>query len=213
MSRARRQKGKNGRGSTRRQFLTGVASALTGAAVAGEGLLSLAREAAPPVRRLLGPGKVPVTLAVNGRRHDLSVEPRVTLLEALREELHLTGTKSVCELGECGACTVLMDGRAVYACLALAVDSQGRKITTIEGLSVDGKLHPVQEAFVEKDGLQCGFCTPGQVMASVALLAGNPDPTRDEIRTGLAGNTCRCGAYPKIFEAVAAAAARMKKKA
>jgi xanthine dehydrogenase YagT iron-sulfur-binding subunit len=211
MSRARRQKRKSGPGSTRRQFLTGVASALTGAVVAGDGLLNLAREAPPPVKRILGPGKVPISLDVNGRRHDLTVEPRVTLLEALREELHLTGAKSVCELGECGACTVLLDGRAAYACLTLAVDAVRRKITTIEGLARDEKLHPVQEAFVEKDGLQCGFCTPGQIMASVALLASNPDPSPEEIRAGLAGNTCRCGAYPKIFEAVAEAAARMKK--
>ena len=162
---------------------------------------------------ILGPGKIPLQLDINGRPARLLVEPRTTLLEVLREELDLTGTKSVCELGECGACTVLLDGSARYACLTLAVDAVGRRITTIEGLSApDGTLHPLQEAFVEKDGLQCGFCTPGQVMAAAALLANNPNPTLDEIRAGLAGNTCRCGAYPKIFEAVADAASRLRQR-
>ena len=212
MLRARRPKGRDGRGATRRQFLTGVTTALAGAAVAGEGILALASGATSSVRKILGPGKVPLRLEVNGRTHDLSVEPRTTLLEALREELQLTGTKSVCELGECGACTVHLDGVACYSCLTLAVEAAGRKIVTIEGLAAGEALHPVQAAFVEKDGLQCGFCTPGQVMAAAALLAKNPDPSPEEIRAGLAGNTCRCGAYPKIFEAVAAAAARMKKR-
>ena len=160
--------------------------------------------------RILGPGKVPLTLAVNGRRVTLHAEPRATLLEVLREDLGLTGTKNVCEMGECGACTVHVDGSPRYACLILAVQAAGRQVTTIEGLaSPEGKLAPLQEAFVEKDGLQCGFCTPGQVMAAAALLAANPLPTKEQIREGLAGNLCRCGAYPKIFEAVAEAAARL----
>ena len=160
---------------------------------------------------LLGPGEVDISLAINGVTHALSVEPRTTLLEALREHLDLTGTKSVCEMGECGACTILLNGVAIYACLSLAVAAAGGKITTVEGLSRDGVLHPVQTAFVAKDGLQCGFCTPGQVMAAVALLESNPSPTLMEIREGLAGNTCRCGAYPKIFEAVETAARDMKR--
>ncbi|MCI0658863.1 MAG: (2Fe-2S)-binding protein [Acidobacteria bacterium] len=160
---------------------------------------------------ILGPGKTPLTLEINGRRAEVAAEPRTTLLEILRDHLDLTGTKNVCEMGECGACTVHLDGVARYACLTLAVDAVGRRVTTIEGLpSANGTLHPLQQAFVEKDGLQCGFCTPGQVMAAAALLAGNPSPTHDEIRAALAGNICRCGAYPKIFEAVAEAAARMK---
>ena len=139
------------------------------------------------------------------------MEPRATLLEVLREELDMTGTKNACELGECGSCTVHLDGRARYACLTLAVEAAGRRITTIEGLTLaGGNLHPLQAAFVEHDGLQCGFCTPGQVMAAAALLLDNPQPTPEEIRSGLAGNTCRCGAYPKIFAAVAQAARRMK---
>ena len=160
---------------------------------------------------ILGPGKLPITLDVNDRRVEVSAEPRLTLLDVLREELDLTGTKNVCELGECGACTVHLDGSPRYACLTLAVEAAGRRITTIEGLAApDGTLHPLQQAFVEKDGLQCGFCTPGQVMAAAALLSENPDPTAEEIRAGMAGNICRCGAYPKIFEAVAEATARMK---
>jgi len=161
---------------------------------------------------LLGPGKIPLILEINGRRAQLSAEPRTTLLEILRDHLDLTGTKNVCEMGECGACTVHLDGVARYACLTLALEAVGRRVTTIEGLTPTegGALHPLQQAFVDKDGLQCGFCTPGQVMAAAALLAENPSPTHDQIRSAMAGNLCRCGAYPKIFEAVAEAATRMK---
>ena len=152
-----------------------------------------------------------LVLQVNGRRVEVSVEPRITLLEVLRDHLDLTGTKNVCEMGECGACTVHLDGVARYACLTLALEAVGKRVTTIEGLTpAEGSLHPLQQAFVDKDGLQCGFCTPGQVMTAAALLAKNPSPTHDEIRAAMAGNICRCGAYPKIFEAVAEAAARMR---
>jgi xanthine dehydrogenase YagT iron-sulfur-binding subunit len=200
-----------GRGPTRRQFLTGVTTALAGAAVAGRGVLDLSAGETRGMGRILGPGKVEITLEVNGQPRRLQVEPRATLLDALRDELQLTGTKSVCERGECGACTVHLDGAARYACLTLAAEAVGRKIATIEGLSpAGGALHPLQQAFVEHDGLQCGFCTPGQVMAAAALLAKNARPTPEQIREGLAGNTCRCGAYPKIFEAVSAAAEKMK---
>ena len=212
MPRKRRPKTPRTGGATRREFLTGVTSALTGAAVAGGDLLGLARAGEPATVPVLGPGKVNITLEVNGRRHDLSVEPRATLLEALREELRLTGTKSACERGECGACTVHLDGLPHYSCLTLAVEAVGRKITTIEGLSTSAvDPHPVQAAFVEKDAMQCGFCTPGQVMTAAALLSRKPAPTPEEIRAGMAGNLCRCGTYPRIFDAVATAAARMKK--
>jgi xanthine dehydrogenase YagT iron-sulfur-binding subunit len=212
MPRKRRKKTGNGQGATRREFLTGVTTALTGAAVAGGGLLGMAR-AEEASGAVLGPGKVKITLEVNGRRHDLSVEPRATLLEVLREDLRLTGTKSACEMGQCGACTVHLDGLPHYSCLTLAMEAVGRKITTIEGLSAPGgDPHPVQAAFVEKDALQCGFCTPGQVLTAAALLARNGDPTPKEIREGMAGNICRCGTYPRIFEAVAEAAARTKKR-
>jgi aerobic-type carbon monoxide dehydrogenase small subunit (CoxS/CutS family) len=162
------------------------------------------------MKNIVGPGKISLKLDVNGRVESVSAEPRATLLEVLREELRLTGAKNVCELGECGACTVLIDGEARYACLTLAVQAAGKPVITIEGLAASPtELHPLQEAFWEKDGLQCGFCTPGQIMAALALFEKNPDPTPEEIRAGLAGNTCRCGAYPKIFEAVAEAMNRM----
>jgi aerobic-type carbon monoxide dehydrogenase small subunit (CoxS/CutS family) len=153
-----------------------------------------------------GPGPVLVTLQVNGQDYRVSVEPRRTLLSVLREELGLIGTKLGCSEGNCGACTVLLDGETVYACLTLAIECEGHAVRTIEGISTGGRLHPVQEAFIEKDGYQCGFCTPGQVMSAVALLEHNPHPTADEVRRGMAGNLCRCGAYPNIIDAVLAAA-------
>lgn len=152
------------------------------------------------------PDQVPLILTVNSARYDLAVEPRRTLLEALREDLHLTGAKSGCDLGQCGACTVLLDGEAVYSCLTLAVACQGRAITTIEGLGHGDELDPVQRAFVAHDALQCGFCTPGQVLAMKALFTHSPHPTDDEILRGMSGNLCRCGAYPKILAAARALA-------
>ena len=143
----------------------------------------------------------PVTLSVNGAPHTLALEPRHTLLDALRLDLELTGTKRVCDMGDCGACTVLVDGKAMYACLLLAVDCAGREITTIEGLGRDGELDPVQQAFVEADAFQCGFCTPGQIMSLRALLNERPAPGDDEIRRAVSGNICRCGAYQNIVEA------------
>jgi len=127
------------------------------------------------------------------------------LLSTLRDRLELTGTKLVCGRGECGACTVLLDGVSVYACLTLTASCEGHAITTIEGLATNGALHPVQAAFIEHDALQCGFCTPGQVLAAVALLAENPRPTEEDVKRGMSGNLCRCGAYPKIVQAVLAA--------
>lgn len=157
-----------------------------------------------------GPGAVPVTLTVNGAPRELEVEPRTTLLDALRQDLHLTGTKRVCDRGACGACTVLLDGEAIYSCMTLAVACEGRSIETIESLSADGELHPIQEAFIEEDGYQCGFCTPGQIMAAKSLLARNAEPDVEAIRRGMAGNLCRCGAYQKIFRAVDGAAKRTR---
>ncbi len=154
----------------------------------------------------LGPGKVPIRLRVNGSLYTLEIEPRRTLLDALRVDLGLTGTKKVCDMGECGACTVLIDGRAVYSCLTLAVECEGREILTIEGLGDGQHLDPIQQAFIDEDAYQCGFCTPGQVMAVKALLETNVNPTRDEIRRAVSGNICRCGAYPHIFRAAESAA-------
>jgi xanthine dehydrogenase YagT iron-sulfur-binding subunit len=153
-----------------------------------------------------GPEGVPVTLWVNGRDVQVLVEPRRTLLSVLREELGLTGAKRGCGRGQCGACTVIVDGQTAYACMTLAIDCEGREIRTVESLAEGETLHPVQEAFVEHDGYQCGFCTPGQVMSAVALLEHSPHPTEQEVRHEMAGNLCRCGAYPNIVRAVLAAA-------
>lgn len=153
--------------------------------------------------------KLPVDLLVNGEPHELWVEPRRTLLELLREDLGLTGTKRGCGTGDCGACTVLVDGKAVSACLLLAVDASGKEVLTIEGLALDGRLHPIQEAFLEHGGLQCGFCTPGMIMSAKALLDRNPSPTEEEVRYAIAGNLCRCTGYVKIVESILAAAQKM----
>ena len=142
-----------------------------------------------------------VTLRVNGGVHALAVEPRRTLLDALRHDLYLTGAKKVCDMGDCGACTVLVDGRAMYACLLLAVDCADREIATVEGLATGDQLDPVQQAFVEADAFQCGFCTPGQVMSVRALLNATPAPSEEEIRRAVSGNLCRCGAYQNIVKA------------
>lgn len=149
-----------------------------------------------------GPHKVPVTLMVNNTRHLLEIEPRRTLTEALRIDLGLTGTKVGCEMGNCGVCTVLVDGMAVYSCLTLAIECAGKQITTVEGLSDAGTLHAIQQAFVEHDALQCGFCTSGQLMAAHALLQQNPHPSEAEVVAGMSGNLCRCGAYRGIARAV-----------
>jgi xanthine dehydrogenase YagT iron-sulfur-binding subunit len=145
-----------------------------------------------------------ITLRINGRSHVIGgLDARTTLLDALRDRLRLTGTKKGCDLGECGACTVLADGRRIKACLALAALYEGREILTIEGLAAEGTLHPVQEAFVEHDALQCGYCTPGQIMSAVALLREGRAGSRDEIREFMSGNLCRCGAYANIVAAIA----------
>jgi xanthine dehydrogenase YagT iron-sulfur-binding subunit len=148
------------------------------------------------------------TLRVNGLVHDLELDPRMTLVEALRERLGLTGTKKSCDRGECGACTVHIDGRRVLACMTLAVMADGRAITTIEGLAgPDGRLHPVQAAFIEADAFQCGYCTPGQIMSAVACIAEGHATSDDQVREFMSGNLCRCAAYPQIVAAVRAAAA------
>jgi xanthine dehydrogenase YagT iron-sulfur-binding subunit len=155
-----------------------------------------------------GPGKVPIMLNINGKPHRASLEPRVTLLDALRDSFELTGAKRVCDRGTCGACTVLLDGKAAYACSVLAIDAQGRSITTVEGLGEPGNLHPIQQAFVDHDGQQCGFCTPGFVVACKAFLDQHPNPTAEQIKHGLGGNFCRCGTYAGIKAAVMQAAGK-----
>jgi len=151
-----------------------------------------------------------VTLRVNGEAYDLLTYPHRTLLEVLREDLHLTGAKESCGEGACGSCTVLLDGAPVRSCLLLAIEAEGRVVTTIEGLAAGGKLHPLQEAFVEHHAIQCGFCTPGMILTAKALLDAVPEPTEEEIRRALSGNICRCTGYAKIVDAVKAASAREK---
>jgi len=191
-------------GVSRRDFLKGAGLTAAGTAMleTGLGSLAIARESAP----VLGPGPVPVELRVNGLRKILMIEPRATLAEALRDSLDMTGTKVVCDRGACSACTVWVDDVPVNACMTFVMDVRGRDITTIEGLAGEQRLHPVQEAFIEHDATQCGYCTPGMVMSCAALLARNPSPTLDDVREAVSGNLCRCGTYPKVFEATLSAA-------
>src|SRR5579863_6059369 len=186
-------------GVSRRDFLK--ISTISAAAVPILGT-KVVQAAGEPVK-VYGPGKVPVELAVNGQKHSLQLEPRVTLLDALRDQLEITGAKRVCDRAECGACTVLMDNRAVYACSVLAIEAQGNAITTVEALMQGESLHPIQQAFVDNDASQCGFCTPGFVVAFKALLDQHPNASPEEIRRGLSGNLCRCGTYHGIQLAIA----------
>lgn len=152
--------------------------------------------------------KIPVKLKVNGETYELAIAPYRTLVDVLREEIHLTGTKKGCDVGDCGACTVLLDGKAVNACLILAATVQEAEITTIEGLAQNGKLHPLQEAFIKEGAVQCGFCVPGILMSLKALWDSNPNPTLEEAKTAMAGNLCRCTGYTKMFKAVETATHR-----
>jgi len=186
---------------SRRTFLKTV-----GVGAAATGLVSAVPR--PAQADILGPDAVPLSLKVNGMVRSVAVEPRVTLLRALRNHLGLMGAKEVCERGACGACTVLLDGEPICSCMLLAVDVVGHEITTVEGLGTPERMSPVQAAFVEADALQCGFCTPGFVVVSTALLRNHPNPTLEQIKAGLAGNLCRCGTYSRIFEAVQKAARR-----
>lgn len=178
-------------GVSRRDFLkiSGITAAVP--MVVGPRVVRAAGADVP----VYGPGKTPVALNVNGRKLATELEPRVTLLDALRDSFELTGSKRVCDRAECGACTVLVDGRPVYACSILAIDAQGQRITTIEGLTQGGRLLPVQQAFIDNDAQQCGFCTPGFIVAGKALLDAHPNPTPEQIHKGLSGNFCRCGTY------------------
>ena len=197
------QKGKVQKGITRRGFLTTVGVGAVG--VAASSTLLGQKAKAEEVREAKELTKL--TLVVNGRRRRVLAEPRWTLLYVLREKLRLTGAKEGCGRGECGYCTVLIDDVPRYACMTLAVEAEGAKITTVEGLMKGEELGPVQDAFAEEDGFQCGFCTPGQIMAAEGLLRANPNPTSEEILEGMSGNICRCGSYPQIFKAVKRAAA------
>jgi xanthine dehydrogenase YagT iron-sulfur-binding subunit len=192
---------------SRRGFIKSVAT-LAGAAAVSRG--AVAEETAGPESAADQPQMLPVALDVNGRRQRLLVEPRWTLLYVLRDRLGLTGTKPGCERGECGACTVLMDGIPRYSCMTLALEAQGARITTIEGLMQGENLGTVQEAFAEADAFQCGYCTPGQVMAVEGLLRNSPSPGPEQVRDGVSGNLCRCGAYAHIFKAAQLAAEKKR---
>ena len=192
-----------GHPKTRRTFIKQVAG--TSAAIAiGPNLLSAASQDEAKATSAAGAASdsVKVNLKINGKAYSLDVDPRVTLLDALRERLHLTGSKKGCDHGQCGACTVLVNGRRINSCLSLAVTHEGDEITTIEGLASGEELHPLQAAFIEHDGFQCGYCTPGQICSAAALLKENHANSDDEIREWMSGNICRCGAYPNILAAI-----------
>ncbi len=202
-------------GFSRRGFLRGAGVTAVAAAVADGGLAEkLARAAEPDAKALNTPisGEVNITLSLNGANRSVSVEPRTTLLSALRDRLDpaLTGPKLVCNMGTCGACSVMLDGKAVYGCSVLAVDAIGKQITTVEGLGTPENLSPVQKAMCAADGMMCGFCTDGFVTAITAFLHKNPNPDLEQLKEGIKGNFCRCGTYPHIFEAALAAAKAMR---
>ncbi|HET8825128.1 MAG TPA: (2Fe-2S)-binding protein [Terriglobales bacterium] len=192
-------------GVSRRAFLKSAgagAAGITAASVLDLGALGQQNSSS----KVVGPGAVPVTLNVNGKARQVNIEPRTTLAEALRTDLGLTGTKVVCDRGSCSACTVWLDKTPVCSCLTLAIDAAPHKIRTIEGLASGEQLHPVQAAFIEHDALQCGFCTPGMIMSCAALVERNPNPTLEDVKMATSGNLCRCGTYPKVFDATLAAA-------
>ncbi len=191
---------------SRRGFLQGVG--ITSGALT-TGILETEAEA-QSAAKVAGPGEVPITLQINGKSHKTNVEPRTTLLDTLRHRLDLTAAKRVCDRGTCGACTVIIDGKVMYSCTVLAIDAQGRQIQTLEGLTQNGKPHAVSKAFVANDAQQCGYCTPGFVMASKGFLDKNPNPTYEEVKAGLGGNLCRCGTYVGVRKAVLEAAKEMK---
>lgn len=192
---------------SRRSFLRGAGVTTAGTVALGSGLLSFrAPESKPAAPAVLGPEEAALKLRVNGKDYQIGVEPRMTLAEAIREKLHLTGTKIGCDRGACSACTVMLEGKPVCSCMTLALDAEGKEVTTVEGLAKNGNLHPVQEAFIEHDATMCGFCTPGMVMSCAALLERNPNPSLEDVKAATSGNLCRCGTYPKVFEATMAAA-------
>lgn len=195
-------------GLSRRGFLKGAGFTAAGTALIDGIQVFNQNAAAATVEhvREQGPGPVPITLNINGRPHTVELEPNTTLADALRDQLGLTGTKVVCDRGACSACTVLLDRTPVNSCMTLAIDVGGRKITTIEGIAQNGALHPLQAAFVKHDAMQCGFCTPGMVMSCAALLERKAHPSLADVRTAVSGNLCRCGTYPKVFEATLEAA-------
>ncbi len=190
-------------GLSRRGFLKGAGITAAGTALI-DGIQVFNQNAVAATAKNvheLGPGATPISLSINGRQHTVQLEPNTTLADALRDHLGLTGTKVVCDRGACSACTVLLDKRPVNSCMTLAVDARGQEITTIEGLAQNDILHPLQTAFIKHDAMQCGFCTPGMVMSCAALLERKTKPSLQDVRQAVSGNLCRCGTYPKVFEA------------
>ncbi len=206
MSEEKQRKDKQDNGVSRRSFLKASGISLGVPLVVGHRVITINGQDV----KLFGPTKTPVFLLLNGQKRTAQVEPRVTLLAALRNELDLTGAKRVCDRATCGACTVIMDGKLVYSCSVLAIEAQGKPITTVEGLGQGDKLHPIQQAFVDNDAQQCGYCTPGFVVACKAFLDKHPNPTPEEVQEGLGGNLCRCGTYMGVRAAVLQAAATSK---
>ena len=205
---------KQGTNISRRNFLKGVGTGTVAATVAPSVLIGTEKAADAQAGDAVT--NATIQLDINGQSYQVEVEARTTLLTVLRDgidtsgnNVDLTGAKLICDRGECGGCTVMVDGKSVYACMMLAMDAQGKQITTVEGLADGDDLHPVQEAFIKHDALMCGFCTPGFVVSSAALLNENASPTLEEIKVGLSGNTCRCGTYPFIFDAVKTASRKM----
>ncbi|NOX85034.1 MAG: (2Fe-2S)-binding protein [Chlorobi bacterium] len=190
---------------SRRGFLKGAGIAAAGTVIVGSGIL-ISKPHSHEKDEKFVPGTISINMKVNGKIREMNIEPRTTLADALRSELHLTGTKVGCNRGACSACTVWIDGIPTLSCMTLAVEVGDREVTTIEGLAKDDRLHPVQEAFIEHDATQCGFCTPGMIMTAAHLLARNPSPTEDDVKKATSGNFCRCGTHPKVFAATLDAA-------
>jgi carbon-monoxide dehydrogenase small subunit/xanthine dehydrogenase YagT iron-sulfur-binding subunit len=194
---------------SRRGFLKGAGLTTAGTVVANSGLLALNGKFSPPTGESYGPDAVRVSMKVNGVVRDIICEPRTTLASALRDHMGLTGTKVVCDRGSCSACTVYLDGKPVNSCMTMAMDVGDREVTTIEGISKNGELHPVQEAFIEHDATQCGYCTPGMIMSCVHLVENRKNPTLEDVKNATRGNLCRCGTYPHVFKATLEAAKKM----
>ena len=196
------------KGISRRGFLKGAGLTTAGTVMLQTGLMG--QEASTEIKdQTLGPDAVSISVKVNGQTRKATIEPRTTLAELLREHLGLTGTKIVCDRGSCSACTVLLDNNPVNSCITLALDVGNKEVTTIEGLANEGELHPLQEAFIKHDAMQCGFCTPGMVITGAQLLEKNSNPSMDDVKRSLRGNLCRCGTYPKVFDAVLDTAKKM----
>ncbi len=204
----RNKKSKKTGNISRRGFLKGAGITAAGTVIAGSGMLSLQAQTAEK-DKTLGPGTINIKMNVNGRIREMNIEPRTTLADALRNELHLTGTKVGCNRGACSACTVWIDGMPVLSCSTLAIEVSDREVITIEGLANNDRIHPLQKTFIEHDATQCGFCTPGMIMTGAHLLKNNHLPTEEDVKVALSGNFCRCGTHPKVITAILDAASKM----